>query len=228
MITIDQEELGKIKLILTHVGVISKEAMIEQSSKAGNKTRLAVRRRMLQSNTDWIQVYQERKRGRLKGTKQRTLIKREGLGKTLGTRVAHRKGGGIDNPWNMMNFVTSFTMETTGTTVVGGVHKGFNPPKIRDGKIVGRMGRVNGVSKQTIAILEKLNSGAGGDYENYLRWDGKKDSMFDKSKWKKRHFFEKGWRDVKGQVVEDMTAQLKRLIGERANNIDLKEKKYAI
>ena len=57
MIQIDIEELGKIKLALTNIGIISKEAMIEQSSKAGNKGRIAIRKRMLQSTTDWSQDY---------------------------------------------------------------------------------------------------------------------------------------------------------------------------
>lgn len=221
MIQIDIEELGKIKLALTNIGIISKEAMIEQSSKAGNKGRIAIRKRMLQSTTDWTQDYS-------KDGKRILRKNKNSLSQVLGVRIAHRNSGGIDNPSNMANFITSFTMESTGTTVIGGVHKGFYPSQIKDGKIIGKLGRVSGVSRQTIAILEKLNNGSRGDYGQYLEWKNGKKSHFDESKWKKRHFFENGWNDVKGQVVTDMTTKLAEIIGKRANNMDLREKQYAV
>ena len=228
MIQIDIEELGKIKLALTNIGIISKEAMIEQSSKAGNKGRNAIRRRMLQSTTEWTQQYIDGKRVLLKNKIAGNGFVMNKSNFKLGNRIAHRQGGGLDNPSNMANFITSFAMESTGTTVIGGVHKGFYPSQIKDGKIIGKLGRVSGVSRQTIAILEKLNNGSRGDYGQYLEWKNGKKSHFDESKWKKRHFFENGWNDVKGQIVTDMTTKLAEIIGKRANNMDLREKQYVV
>lgn len=221
MINIDSQEVGKIKYILGGIATISKEAMIEQSSKAGYKTRLAVRGAMLRSFTQWVQYYKGGRR----------IIAKRNRNNTLGIRIAHRDGGGIDNPKFMSNFITSFTHESTGTTVVGGVHPSFIPARIQNGKIVGTLGRVGGTSKQTMAILEKLNygnlSGANAKYYNrkgsYEDGSGKKLS----DNWKSRRFFEAGWNSVKGEVIRDMTTSLEKMIGQRANNTDLTKEQYA-
>ena len=213
---IDSSELLEVTQLLTGIGAISKLAMIEQSSKAGNKTRLAVRRAFIASSTQWTQKYVE---GR------RVLEKRSNYNHVLGKRIAHRSGGGVDNPANMANFITSFTHQTTGTTVVGGTHPAHRPIEIKDGKVKGRLKRQPGISKQTIAILEKLNYGASRDtqgrFSDKLRWHDGKDSMFDEKLWKPRHFFEKGWNIAKGEVIADMTTRLAEMIGKQANNTDL-------
>jgi hypothetical protein len=225
----DSSSFIEVQQLLTGIGVISKLAMIEQSSKGGDKTRKAVRRAFVASSTQWVQEY---KNGR------RILKKRPNYNSILGKRIAHRNGGGLDNPANMANFIMSFTHKTTGTTVVGGTSPAHRPVKIENGKVVGRVGRQAGVSKQTIAILEKLNYGArAGRYgkTDYLRWrtasggqSSKSIKEFDNT-WKPRHFFEKGWNMVSGEVISDMTTELARLIGDRANNTDLsKVKEYAI
>ena len=225
MIDIDAQELGKIKRILGSIHAISKESMLEQSSKAGSKIQKAVRARFLQSTTEWSQQYITYKNGK----KRRVLMQGAIAGKGfvmsksefgLGRRVSHSKMQNSDSPSNMARFITSFTMQTTGTTIVGGTHKSFTPPKIRNGKIVGTMGRVKGVSKQTLAILEKLNYGTTNtEHSDYFRWHNGKESIENfKGKWKPRHFFEKGFNDVKSTVINDMTSRLEELIGQRANN----------
>lgn len=222
--TIDSKDFIKIEQILTGTGIISKLSMIEQSSKSGDKTRKAVRRAFISSHTQWTQKYVN---GR------RILQKRENYNSVLGKRIAHRNGGGIDDPANMANLIMSFTHKTTGTTVVGGTSPANSPVKIENGKVTGRLPRQAGISKQTIAILEKLNYGASrnsqGRFSDKLAWrDGTK-SMFSEETWKPRHFFEKGWNMVSGEVISDMTTELARLIGERANNTDLsKVREYAI
>jgi hypothetical protein len=243
--TIDSEDFIKIKQLLTGIGVISKLTMIEQSSKAGDKTRKAVRSAFLSSNTQWTQDYKNGRRILRKNTSG-------SLNQSLGIRVAHRNGGGIDDPANMANMIVSFTHKTTGTTVVGGTSPAHSPVKIENGKVTGRLKRQKGISKQTIAILEKLNYGnRAGKYskQGFLKWRTKdggqsSDSMkyitgwsdgkpiYDgnmEDHWKPRHFFEEGWNNVSGQVISDMTTELARLIGERANNTDLsKVREYAI
>jgi hypothetical protein len=219
----DSSKFIEIQQLITGVGVISKLAMIEQSSKAGDKTRKAVRRAFVSSSTKWVQEFVD---GR------RIIKKRPNYNSVLGKRFS-QSSGNLADPSNMANFITSFTHKTTGTTVVGGTHPSHSPVKIENGKVTGRLPRQNGISKQTIAILEKLNYGANrkseGRFSDKLRWNNGVDSMFDESTWKPRRFFEKGWNMVSGQVISDMTTELARLIGERANNTDLsKVKEYAL
>jgi hypothetical protein len=224
MIEIDAQELGEIKRILAGIETISKGSMLEQSSKAGNKVRLAVRGEFLRSHTNWVQYYQNGKR----------KLKKTNIKQTLGKRIAHRNKGGFDDPMNMANFITSFTHQTTGTTVVGGGHRAFRPFIIKDGKIKGRLGTVGATSRQTLAILEKLNYGDDvGKNKDQLFWRAKNGrrsyvSLFHPSTWKPRHFFEKGWNSKKSDVISDMTTRLEVLIGKRANNTDLRKVKDAI
>ena len=228
----------KLRDLLVGLHSISKGIMLEQSSKAGNIAREAVRREFRKSTTEWTQAYETDKNG----NKRRVLRKGSIAGgnfvmaKTnfqLGKRIKHRRKGGLDNPPNMANFITSYTHETTGTTVVGGKHKSFTPNKIRNGEIVGTLPRVGGVSKQTISILEKLNFGnLNGKHAQYFKWKNGKDSIeqFD-GKWKQRNFFEKGWSASRGVVITTMTNELQRHIAQKANNTDLskvKREKYAI
>lgn len=228
MIEVDATDFENLKPILTGIGVISKEAMIEQSSKAGDKARKAVRGAFLSSTTEWTQDYEN---GR------RIIRQQKGYAHILGWRISHKDKGGFADPKNMANFITSFTHKTTGTTVVAGTHPAFRPDIIRDGKVVGTLPRVKGISKQTLAILEKLDRGdrlGRFSSQGFLRWRTKEGGESSKSipnfegTWKARHFIRKGWSAVQGQVLSDMTSELQRLVGERANKTDLTKVKYAV
>lgn len=223
--TANTEDLNKISLILGGLYTISKNSMLEQSSKSGNAVREAVRNSFERKTTEWRQEYK----------KGRRLLVKDGV-HALGKRIAHRNGGGIDDPDNMKNFILSKTHVSTGTTVVGGVFKAFKPIDIKDGKVIGTRKKIAGVSRQTVAILEKLNYGdRSGKYEKYLQWrdkDGKKSSKSIEGMekhWKDRGFFEEGWNSSKGEVLKKMTTKLEELIGQRANNRDLtREEQYVI
>ena len=224
-LTADAEDLNKIHRILGGIYTVSKNSMIEQSSKSGNSVREAVRDSFERKTTEWRQEYHEGRRLLIKGGVH-----------ALGRRIAHRNGGGLDDPDNMKNLILSKTHVSTGTTVVGGVFKGFRPINIKDGKIVGYRDKIQGVSRQTIAILEKLNYGnRSGKYEEYLRWkdtygDEVAKSMDGMEKhWKARRFFEEGWNNSKTEVLRKMTTKLEELIGKRASSTDLtQERQYAV
>lgn len=217
MLDIDfsNKDLGRV---LSSILVISKESLIEQSSKAGSYGRDAIRVEFRKSSTQWKQEYTTDKNGR----KRRVLTKKNMARYKLGKRISHQNQGEMASPASMENFITSFTMETTGTTVIGGTHKSFRPNKIRNGKIVGTLGRVGGVSQQTIAILEKLNYGRRGKYGDKLAWYNGKESIKQfENKWKPRGFIEAGWNNARGRALESMTTELQNLIATRANNENL-------
>jgi hypothetical protein len=234
-ISLDDKQLRNL---LVGLHSVSKGIMLEQSSKAGNIAREAVRREFKKSTTEWTQAYEKDKNGNTRRVLRKGSIAggnfvMEKTNFQLGKRIKHRRKGGLDNPPSMANFITSYTHETTGTTVVGGKHKSFTPNKMKDGEIVGTLPRVGAVSKQTIAILEKLNFGhLQGKHSEYLRWKKGKKSIeqFDGT-WKKRNFFEKGWSAARGTVITTMTNELQKHIAQKANNTDLskvKKEKYAV
>lgn len=213
-----------LKDAFNQIGLIAKGSMIEQSSKAGNKVRENSRAVLRASTTPWRQKWERGKR----------KIYKSNFSNMLGKRIAHRKQANEDDPKNMANFITSKTMETTGTTVIGGAHKAFAPNTYRDGKIVGTQKRVGAVDKRTLAILNKLNYGTvDSSLKQHLRWR-RKDGGYSnesieefKGKWKGRRFMEAGWRMSQGYIQTSMTAELERLIGKRVNNIKAKKETYA-
>lgn len=219
-----------LKSSFTKIALISKESMIEQSSKAGNKVRVNARASLTGSRTNWRQSYKRVRANKTAGgydREGRKLIK--GFPQSTGKRIAHRKGGGLDDPANMANFITAKTFESTGTTIIGGAHKRFTPVKIRNGKVVGRTASVGAVDKRTIAILNKLNSGKAGQH---LRWRTKNggyssDSIAEfEGKWKARHFMEKGYSMSRGYIKSSMTSELERLIGKRVNSMKTKKETH--
>lgn len=226
MIKIIQD--GDIRKDLTKIGLISKEAMIESSSKSGNKVRENARRFFKSSTTDWVQNFVNGERVLEKTTPQ-----------PLGHRVSHKNKTVIgEGARNMVNLITSYTMERTGTTVVGGSHREFTPSTIRDGKIVGTQKKVGRVTKGARAILEKLNTGdekGGNNSFDQVQWRKKgggysSESIANfKGKWKKnRDFMGKGYLVSQGYMKQTMTTGLRDLIGKQANNIKANRERHVI
>ncbi len=226
MIDVEFGKDNELDRILGNFYAISKDAVVEQSSKAGNTVRVAVRSAFENESTEWKQRYIENK----KGDTVRRITKGGSYG--LGHRISHMKKQNTTGPASMVNFIQSHTSETTGTTTVGGQFSKGNVILRRDGKIVGKKYQ-KGISKYTIAILEKLNYGnTNGKLAEHIRWgregksgkQGSKESISQfKDKWKARHFFEQGFSRARGAVMQNMTNDLQRLIGKVANTTDLSQ-----
>lgn len=188
---------------LDNLGKFSKLALIEQSSKAGDIARKSIRKEFRNETTEWSKEYKD---GKLKFFKKTSK---------LGIRINHQKNkGSVSDPSNMENMITSFTHQTTGTTVIMGGHKSYYPILIQNGEIKGYGPRQSSIARRTLAILEKLNSGK----RDSIYWENMKRKGFNtgqfrgNQKYHQRNWAEKGWNTAYSQVKSEMTEKLHNLI----------------
>jgi len=132
--------------VLKTMGDVAPDIALEQMSKSGNHIRENQRRALKSTHTNTI----------TREANGKTYLSRIDMAREFGARERHNKD---DNPENMASFITSFTMDASLVTVVNGTHGQFRPIIRRDGKVVGVGSTVKGVSKQTHAILQKMNDG---------------------------------------------------------------------
>jgi hypothetical protein len=193
------------------LGEYSKMAFIEQSSKAGAKVKDSVRREFDTQVTNWDKEYQD---GVLKAVLKKTK---------LGMRISH-KNKTQASPESMKSFIQSFTNTTTGTTVIMGAFRAYNPIKIRNGKVIGYEGRQSTVTRASISILEKLNSGQKSDtYAKYFK-RGVRGQFRGKQPYVNRRWAEAGFAKAETEVKADLTTRLLAMIA----NYDLQKGKQAI
>lgn len=183
------------------LGRYTKLAMIEQSSKAGDLARKSIRSEFRKATTEWSKHYD--KNGNLVIDKKTSK---------LGQRLSHQNQR-TANPKSMESFIQSMTHMTTGTTVVMGAFKGHKPVKIEKGKIVGYEKYLSTVTRSSIAILEKLNSGEkSSTYMKAFPKGSVKGQFRGKQKYKDRRWAEKGFSKAYAGIKDEMTNKLARLI----------------
>lgn len=188
---------------LDNLGKFSKLALIEQSSKAGDIGRKSIRKEFRNETTEWSKEYKD---GKLKFFKKTSK---------LGIRINHQKNqGSISDPANMENMITSFTHQTTGTTVIMGGHKSHYPILIKNGEVIGYGNRQGSIARRTLAILEKLNSGKkDATYLSNMSRKGFNTGQFrGNQNYKNRNWAERGWNSAYSQVKSEMTDKLHNLI----------------
>lgn len=185
---------------LNGLGKYAKFAVMEQSSKAGVLGRDAIRSEFDKATTEWAQEYRD---GKLVAFKQKSK---------LGKRLSHKEKG-TANPASMKNFIQSMTHETTGTTVIMGAFKGHKPLDIKNGEVKGYKSYLSTVTRKTIAILEKLNSGnKSSTYMKSFPKGSVKGQFRGKQNYKNRMWAEKGFLRAKGQIKTEMTSKLLAMI----------------
>lgn len=188
---------------LDELGRYSKLALIEQSSKAGDIGRKSIRKEFRSETTEWAKEYKD---GKLKFSKKTSK---------LGMRLNHQKNqGSVASPESMESMITSMTHQTTGTTVIMGGHKDFYPILLENGEVKGYGKKVSSITRKTLSILEKLNSGnidsvykANRDKKNFNTGQFK-----GKQNYKKRNWAERGWNSAYSQIKSEMTEKLHSLI----------------
>ncbi len=194
---------GNPTAYLDEFGKYSKFALLEKSSKAGDIGRKAIRAEFSKETTEWSKEYED---GKLKFFKKTSK---------LGMRLNHQKSQGtIADPKSMESMITSFTHQTTGTTVIMGGHKAFYPILVENGEIKGYGDRVGSIARRTLSILEKLNNGEiDSIYEQNRGRKGFNTGQFQgKQKYKKRNWAERGWASAYSQIRSEMTDKLHSLI----------------
>lgn len=194
---------GNPAAYLDELGRFSKLALIEQSSKAGDIARKSIRKEFRSETTEWSKEYKD---GKLKFFKKTSK---------LGIRMNHQKNqGSISDPANIENMITSFTHQTTGTTVIMGGHKAYYPVEIKNGVVKGYGDRQSGITRRTLSILEKLNSGnIDSVYQSNRNNKKFNTGQFQgKQNYKKRNWAERGWNSAYSQVKSEMTEKLHNLI----------------
>lgn len=192
---------------LDRLGKFSKLALIEQSSKAGDTARKSIRAEFDKQTTEWAKEYRD---GKLVAFKQQSK---------LGMRLSHSKQNKA-NPENMKFAIQSMTHMTTGTTVVMGAFKGHRPVKIENGEVVGYEDYQSTVTRKSIAILEKLNSGKkSSTYMKSFKKGTVKGQFGGKQKYKNRRWAEAGFAKAEADIKKEMTIRLVAMIA----NFELKK-----
>jgi len=146
----------------------------------------------------------------------------------LGRRISHRNKGGLDKVESMEKLIHSYLMVDKMTMVVAGKHPTFTPSKRRDGKVTGSFKKLKAVTKGSYAILKKLNDGESkdtekdnaGEYQKVRRTKAQH-AMFDKMKWKKQNFVEKGRSNAMGEVERIMTEKYQQMIISQINRANV-------
>ncbi len=194
---------GSPAAYLDNLGRFSKLALIEQSSKAGDIGRKSIRKEFRNETTEWSKEYENGKLVFFKKTSK------------LGNRINHQKNkGSISDPSNMESMITSFTHQTTGTTVIMGGHKAYYPILIQNGEVKGYGNRQGSIARRTLAILEKLNSGKrDSTYLSNMSRKGFNTGQFRGNQiYHKRNWAERGWDSAYSQIKSEMTEKLHDLI----------------
>lgn len=174
------------------------ESGVETNSKAGTAIMKSIRNELDKEKTYWKVVVKDGIRKFIKTSTARTvgtIVNRDGI--TLQTKLK--------------NFIQFRTYGTTGTTVVGVPMKSGRTEIREDGKVVSST-PVDSVSKESINILNKLETGqainrmgsqthSGGKMWTKYRDNsrGKSLEKFD-GKWKARNYASKGRRNALGTV----------------------------
>jgi hypothetical protein len=138
----------------------------------------------------------------------------------LGKRLSHVTGK-PEPVENMESFITSYLNPKSLTAVIAGRHKAFTPVKRRDGKPVGKLSRVSGVSKATYGILQKLNDGDANSSE-YKTARQKSMERFKNANYTANRFIERGRAMAMPEVQQIMTSKLDMLMGRQINNANIK------
>jgi len=151
---------------------------------------------------------------------KRTIVK-SGR-QVFGKRLSHKTTKDF-SPNNMKSFITSYLMERSLTMVVAGNHPNFRPKMRRNGKVVGSLRKVSGVTESTSAILQKLNDG-GSTNEAYdkLTRSGKSMRGFKDAKYRPRRFIQKGRAMAMPKVRHIMTSKLEMLIAKQVNRTTIR------
>lgn len=183
---------------------------------AGIKLREATRREFRSSKTKIRQFYD--KNGNFGITKAKTA--RYGLGK----RISHKNKTNSDKTANMENLITSNLMVNSLTMVVAGRHKRMTPKKRRDGKVVGSFSPI-AVNKGSYGILQKLNDGeTDGEFYKTVKRTKQQHKIFDKMKFSKQNFIEKGRLSAMPDVHNIMTTKYAQLLQKQMDRINVNSK----
>lgn len=200
------EILDGITPMLEQIAYISKGAALECLSVAGAHLQRQARVAMRRKHHNWVSFTRDGKR---------VILKANASTRQLGLRMS--AAGGLDNPDSMSAFITSYLDEKNDLVVVGGRHPRFTPNKRRDGKIVGTMGSVPGVSKASHAILHKLNFGELND--EYKRVSMRR---FAHARYVGYHFMEAGYNAARSSIEESMTKRYEKIVHKAVLQADVK------
>lgn len=190
---------------------------LDALDQAGSAIKKSQRQAFRSSKTNFVQFY---KNGKLQVYRSRSS-------RRIGRRLSHQKSSNSGSPENMESFITSSLNAKNMSVIVAGRHKSFTPTFRRDGKVIGRGARVGAVTKGSYAILQKLNSGEASDseYKKIKRPEGAE--FFEKIKFRKQSFIEKGRVSAMPRVHQIMGSKLESMIHRQINRVNVKTEKIA-
>lgn len=191
------ESLDGISKSFSVIKSLNREVAMEVMSKAGRYAMKGARKKMKSYSHHWFR--KKYKDGVVRPYYSKTSTKQ------LGVRI--NKDGKKDNPKSMSTFITSFLMEKSETLIVGGAHKQFKPIKRDKGKIVGFANTVKGVSKQTQAIINKMDT---GKFNPYYQDSG----YTENPKYVTRPFMLEGFRSAEGKIRSTLAGEYIKIIGQ--------------
>jgi len=159
---------------------------LEQMSKAGSEVREQQRKALKSTTVHTVTRV---------GKNGKKYLADAGASRAFGAREEDNQDA---NPSNMASFINSFLMEGRMVMVVNGSHRAFRPILRRDGEVIGVGNLVGGVSKETHAILQRMN-------DNKILSDYPIRSQLATKKQIGTHYADTGNSRAKPKVVEYLT-----------------------
>ncbi len=187
----------------------------EVNSKNAAEIMKQTRVALSSKTTRWQTIYDNGKKKFIKGAPR-----------PIGQRVGY---GGQPLKTELQNLIQFRTYTTTGTAIVAGMMKSGTTEIREDGKVVSRK-RVDGVSKQSIAILQKLNDGKQGttmwqDFKS-KKLSSESLSSFE-GKWKALKYIEEGRRNSMEKINTNIKQGFKDALQRREKYANMKAERVS-
>jgi len=142
------EIFSNVSKQVTKIHELHWETGNEVNSKNAAEIMKKTREALSSHTTKWHVIYKNGKKKFIKGAPR-----------PIGQRFSYENQAPLKT--SLQNLIQFRTYTTTGTAIVAGMMKSGTTEIREDGKVVSRT-RVDGVSKESIAILQKLNNGLQG------------------------------------------------------------------
>lgn len=188
------------------------EVNSKNAAEIMKKTRIA----LSQHTTRWHIKYEDGKK-----------IFFKSAARSIGQRFAYEDQAPLKT--SLQNLIQFRTYTTTGTAIVAGMMKSGTTEIRENGKVVSRT-RVDGVSKESIAILQKLNSGKQGttmwqDFQT-KKLSNKSRPGFE-GKWKAFKYIEEGRRNSMSKIDSNIKQGFKDGLARREKYANIKTEKVS-
>lgn len=214
--SLSAEIFSNVSKQVTKIHELHWETGNEVNSKNAAEIMKKTRQALSSRTTRWHVMYEDGKKKFFKSAPR-----------PIGRRFSYESQAPLKT--SLQNLIQFRTYTTTGTAIVAGMMKSGTTEIRENGKVVSRT-RVDGVSKQSIAILQKLNSGKQGttmwqDFQTKKLSNESRKSF--EGKWKALKYIEEGRRNSMSKIDSNIKQGFKDGLARREKYANMKMEKVS-